>query len=78
LVAHIEGETQAVSENRVLRRIVGPKKNREWRRLHPGKLYALFCDRYYLGEQIKKTEMDWACGTYWKQERCTDWSRGET
>ena len=35
-----------VLENRVLRRIFGPKRNEvigEWRRLRDGELYAVFC-----------------------------------
>jgi hypothetical protein len=40
-----EGSTLWVFENRVLRRIFGPKKNEvtgEWRRLHNKELYALY------------------------------------
>jgi hypothetical protein len=45
IVAHIEEECrQRVFENRVLRRIFGPKRDEvtwEWRRLHNKQLYAL-------------------------------------
>jgi hypothetical protein len=30
-----------VYENKVLKRIFGPKRNEEWRRLHKKELYAL-------------------------------------
>jgi len=47
LVAHIEGRTWLrVFENRVLRRIFGPKRDEvteEWRRLHNEELYDLYC-----------------------------------
>jgi hypothetical protein len=51
-----------VFENRVLRRIFGPKRNEvtgEWRRLHNKELYA-----YHSGDQVTKTEMGRTCGTY--------------
>jgi hypothetical protein len=47
LVSHIEGKTWLrVFENRVLRRIFGPKRDEvteEWRRLHNEELYDLNC-----------------------------------
>jgi hypothetical protein len=45
LVAFTEGESRLrVFDNRVLRRIFGPKKDvtGEWRRLHNEELYALY------------------------------------
>jgi hypothetical protein len=46
LVAHIDGEKRLrVFENKVLRRIFGPKRDEvtgEWRRLHNKELYALY------------------------------------
>jgi hypothetical protein len=51
-----------VFENRVLRKIFGPKRDEvpgEWRRLHNEKLYDLHSSpNYYLGDQIKKNR--WA------------------
>jgi len=50
LVADIEGRTWLrVFENRVLRRIFGPKRDEvteEWRRLHKEELYDLYCSPY--------------------------------
>jgi hypothetical protein len=57
-----------VFENRVLRRIFGPKRDEltgEWRRLRNKELYQL----YYSGDKIKKKYMGGACGTYGGQER---------
>jgi hypothetical protein len=52
-----------VFENRVLRRIFGPKRDEvtgEWRRLHNKELYG----KYHSGNQIKKPEVGGACSTY--------------
>ena len=50
MVADIEGRTWLrVFENRVLRRIFGPKRDEvteEWRRLHKEELYDLYCSPY--------------------------------
>ena len=59
-------------ENRVLRRIFGPKREEvtgEWRRLHNEELYGLYCSSNIIGV-IKKNEMGGACSTYGRQERC--------
>jgi len=53
-----------VFENRVLRRIFGPRRDEvtgEWKRLHeePNDLYFQYC----AGDKIKNA-MGWACGTY--------------
>jgi hypothetical protein len=56
-----------VFENRVLRRIIGPKMDEvrgEWRRLHNKELYDLYSPKYYSGEQFKKNDMGGACSTY--------------
>jgi hypothetical protein len=48
-----------VFENRVLRRIFGPKRDEvtgEWRRLHNEQLYALYFSPNII-RMIKKTEM---------------------
>jgi hypothetical protein len=63
LVAHIEGGKQAeVFENKVLRRIFGPKRNEvtgEWRRLHNKELYALYSSQNII-RMIKSRGPKWA------------------
>ena len=52
-----------VFENRVLRRIFGPRRDEvtgEWRKLHNEELN----DLYSSGDQIEKNEMGGACSTY--------------
>jgi hypothetical protein len=51
-----------VSENRVLRRIFGPKRDEvtgEWRKLHNGELHNLYSSPDIIG-QIKSRRMMWA------------------
>jgi hypothetical protein len=51
-----------VFENRVLRRMFGPKKNEvsgEWRKLHSEELYNLYLSPNII-RQIKSREMGWA------------------
>jgi hypothetical protein len=51
-----------VSENRMLRRIFGPKRDEvtgEWRRLHSGELYNLYLSPDII-RQIKSRRMRWA------------------
>jgi hypothetical protein len=65
-----------VLQNRVLRKIFGPKRDEvtgEWR---SSMIRAPY--QYYLGDQIKKNEMGGACDTYGRQERCIKGFRGET
>jgi hypothetical protein len=54
-----------VFENRVLRRIFGPKRDEvtgDWRRLHKEELNDI--TKYYSGDQIEKNEVGGACSTY--------------
>jgi hypothetical protein len=71
-----------VFENRVLRRILGPKRDEvtaEWRRLHNKELYAsLLLTKYHSGDQVKQTEMGRTCGTYGGEKRCIQGFSGET
>jgi hypothetical protein len=71
-----------VSENRVLSRIFGPKRNEvrgDWRKLHNEKLYDLYSlTKYYLGDQIEKNEMGEAYSTYGGHKRCIQGFGGET
>jgi hypothetical protein len=63
-----------VFENRVLRRIFGPKRDkvtREWNKLHNEGLNNLYC----VGDKIKKNDMGRAYGG---GERCVQGLGGET
>jgi hypothetical protein len=56
-----------VFENRVLRRIFGPKRDEitsEWRRLHNEELNDLYSTKYYSGDQMNKNDVGGACSTY--------------
>jgi hypothetical protein len=63
LVAHFErGNRLRVFENRVLRRIFGPKRDEvtgEWRKLHNGELNDLYSSPYIV-RVIKSRRMGWA------------------
>ena len=62
-----EGRRLRVFENRVLRRIFGPKRDEgtgEWRKLHSVELNDLTPYQYCSSDKIKKIEMDGACGTF--------------
>jgi hypothetical protein len=68
-------------ENRVLRRIFGPKRDEvtgEWRRLHYKELCSVLLNKYHSGNQVKKTEMGRTCGTYEGEERCIQGFSGKT
>ena len=75
MVADIEGGTRAESENRVLRRVFGPKKDEvtgEQKKLHNEELSDL-----YSLPNIVQNEMRGACGTYRGGERCAQGSVGK-
>ena len=67
-------------ENRVLRRIFGPKRKGvtgQWRKLHNEELNDLYCSSNIV-RLIKKNEMGGACGTYGGRESCAQGFGGET
>jgi hypothetical protein len=56
-----------VFENRVLRRVFGPKRDevtREWRKLHNEELNDLYSLLLTAGGKIETNEMGRACGAY--------------
>jgi len=61
-----------VSENMVLRRIFGPRRDEvtgEWKSLHNEELNDLYSSpNICVGDKIEKNEVGWACGysSYWK------------
>jgi hypothetical protein len=65
-----------VFENRVLRRIFGPKRDEiigEWRKLqtegvHNLYSYYIIIFRYYQTDQIKESEVGGACGTHEREK----------
>jgi hypothetical protein len=70
-----------VFENRVRRRIFGPKRDEvtgRWIRLNRGASCSLHLTRCYSDYQIKKNEMGGECSTYGRQERCIQGFDGET
>jgi len=65
-----------VFENRVLRRVFGPKRDKvteEWRKLH-----NVLLTEYCTGGKIEKNEMGRASGVYGGGERGVQGSGGET
>jgi hypothetical protein len=62
-----------VFENRVLRRIFGPKRDEvtgEWRKLHNEELHNLYSFPDII-RQVKANEVGGACGTHGRGEKCT-------
>jgi hypothetical protein len=76
-----EGRRLRVFENRVLRRIFGPKRDEvtgEWRKLHNEELNDLYSlPNIVRVIKIEKIEMGGACSTYGGRERCVQGSGGE-
>jgi hypothetical protein len=59
-----------VYENRVLRKICGPKRDKatmEWKRLNNEKVLVCTPHQIFSGDQIKKNEMGGTCG---RQDMC--------
>jgi hypothetical protein len=57
LVSHFEGGTQTEGfENRVLRRIFGPKREEDgsWRKLHNEELHSLYSSQNIIGVIISR------------------------
>jgi hypothetical protein len=73
-----------MSENRVFRRIFGPRREEvtgEWRILHNGSLMictAVLLTQYCAGDQIENNEMGGACNMYGVGERRIRGFGGET
>jgi hypothetical protein len=68
-----------VFENKVLRRIFGPKRDEvtgEWRRLHNKELYALYSSTNSIHVIKSRRQMGRTCVTY--GERCIQGFSGET
>jgi hypothetical protein len=64
-------------QNRLLRKVFGPKRNEvteEWRRLRKEELYDLY---KILSDQTKKNEMGGTCSMYGGEERCMQGFGGE-
>jgi hypothetical protein len=66
-----EGLGLRVFENRVHRRIFGPKRDEmtvEWRKLHSDELHNLYSSPDII-RQVKANEVGWACGTHGRGEK---------
>ena len=75
-----EGRRLMVFENRVLRKIFGPKRDeatREWRKLHIEKINDLYSSPNIVRVIIEKNEMDGACSAYGGKKRRTQGFGGE-
>jgi hypothetical protein len=70
-----------VFENKVLRRIFGPKRDEvtgEWRRLHNKELYVLYSSTNIIRVIKSRRQMGRTCGTYGGEKRCIQGFSGET
>jgi hypothetical protein len=70
-----------VFENRVLRRVFGPKRDevtRKWIKLHNEELNDLYSlPNIFSGGKIEKNEMSGSCGTCGRGDRCAQGVGGE-
>jgi len=64
-----------VFENRVLRRIFGPVRDEV---TVEGRKVNNEITKHYLGDQIDRNEIGWACGMYRGKKRCIHGCGGET
>jgi len=67
-------------ENRMLRRIFGPKRDKvtgEWRKLHKEELNNLHSPNIVWVIKSRKNDMGRACSTYGGEERCIQGLGGE-
>ena len=70
-----------VFENRVLRRVFGPRRDEvteEWGKLHNKELNDLYPHQILFGDEIEKNEMGGACSTYGGEESPMQGFGGET
>jgi hypothetical protein len=73
-----------VFENRVLRRIFGPKRDEvtgDWIKLHnedPNDLYSSPSHHYCSSDKFEKNELGGTCSMYGGEERCIQAFGGET
>ena len=70
-----------VFENRVLRRIFGPKRDKvtgDWMKLHNEELNDLFSSPSIFRDKIKKNKLGGACSAYGGEERLIQDFGGET
>jgi len=70
-----------VFENRMLRRIFGPKRDKvtgEWRKLHNVEFNDLYATKYCSCDKIEKNEMGGTCSAYGREERRVQSFGGET
>jgi hypothetical protein len=81
LLALVEERRLRVFENRVLRRMFGPKRDevtKEWRKIHNEELNDLPLTQYCSDDKIEKNEMGGACSSYGGEERRIQGFGGET